>query len=1230
MSTNEVVWGVKITLASEFTQDTDIGLYTSGGESWFRWIEADMSGTSVAYKAGIIDSIPPLDEGFNGARGGDFVNLKAITLNILNTNQFYKELDDAGIGINGLRCEVIEFSKAVGGSVTETTRGYFQTSVKEWDVKNYQLPLEPSSYNRNAAMGTQVDEKTHPDAGPNDIGKTVPCTFGEMNGGIYAKMVRTLSKENTLNSATLAGYVVDGGGSKDVRPLSTHFPVLYQPMRTMPYSGLSGTFQDGERVTSAAGGNAYIASDNGSNSMTLFAVTGTFSGSVVTGLTSGAACTAGSLAVIDPDEPNLDYMIDIGLQGPLGLDGSQDPTDLYIKITDNENGLVGQFKAVDHIAHCVGLYYLVRLKQYTTVNLTPDADGNGDWIQVIQIDKEYESDIWPLEDFSDYSGTKLSRWEVEYDNLSGTFSTGEQVTGGTTGATATVEDDRDGDTLIVTKISGGFEDNEQITGSSSGATADVNGDPTREDGTPELYSYNNDARVTVDPTATTDQVVPVTSNLFEYILVPQFGYDVTGLQDNNQVTIEAWLFENEPDTMLSYFGQPIDPDTLELMRDNPSVYQSDVTVSKRIQDGLFIVSGQYAFPNASVTLTGREYVADRDDQTRCDLTLSDEDYNDATHVAEYILGVEFVLPSAPEQLKYDRAFLGLDIRSSVRPQAFNLQGDANVKAWVNKRRFIGTGTEVLDQSTYGRYYFDINNEDLVSGRIDDMLDQYFYNTRDLKNLFFYVNPVKESTIIGNEFLTIRNRELFQIDDYDRNYKIGIMFYRKLGNGGANAPLYPPLVDGVDFQQICVFFEKKIPIGEALYTTCRGRIYNDTWGSRKVPADLIDNPADQYEHACRLQSWADAGDTSVEYGKAYSSSALINVASGELSYDNLSGTFTDGEQITGGTSTATAYIHRDNGTDKMLITRVSGVFQDDEEITGGGSGATADVNGAVRRAEGGFDSPRLNDLRDRRYSYQILDYAKSWTKRFKQDMLLASWSVGYINEYGEECMAFLPKVDSDTITDSITLADVPDGMNPSGVTEPQPKDVFCEPFVRYAWNPGAKKFDGIISIKQVHRGAYSSDYTPGFGSGEGEQFWTFCHEQLWDRYHQIETPPSNLTDQYFISTYDDAKWFLTTWLDWMLVRRVTVPVYYEKGKDWHVGKHVYLTLPHQTDGVQQEAVIERIRKHRASNTCEVSLAYWVETPADFYIKDVMYTAGEGADADWKDTMDTGNTQYKDVM
>jgi len=62
--------------------------------------------------------------------------------------------------------------------------------------------------------------------------------------------------------------------------------------------------------------------------------------------------------------------------------------------------------------------------------------------------------------------------QLNYSNLNGAFQVGETVTGGTSGATGTIESDT-GSSMIIQLNSGQFQVGETITGGTSGATATV-------------------------------------------------------------------------------------------------------------------------------------------------------------------------------------------------------------------------------------------------------------------------------------------------------------------------------------------------------------------------------------------------------------------------------------------------------------------------------------------------------------------------------------------------------------------------------------------------------------------------------------------------------------------------------------------------------------------------------------------------------------------------------------
>jgi len=64
----------------------------------------------------------------------------------------------------------------------------------------------------------------------------------------------------------------------------------------------------------------------------------------------------------------------------------------------------------------------------------------------------------------------LSDAQISYSGLSGLFTLGERVTGGTSGATGEIQTDGAGELLLI-KVGGKFQDGETITGNDSGATA---------------------------------------------------------------------------------------------------------------------------------------------------------------------------------------------------------------------------------------------------------------------------------------------------------------------------------------------------------------------------------------------------------------------------------------------------------------------------------------------------------------------------------------------------------------------------------------------------------------------------------------------------------------------------------------------------------------------------------------------------------------------------------------
>jgi len=73
------------------------------------------------------------------------------------------------------------------------------------------------------------------------------------------------------------------------------------------------------------------------------------------------------------------------------------------------------------------------------------------------------------------------------------------------------------------------------------------------------------------------------------------------------------------------------------------------------------------------------------------------------------------------------------------------------------------------------------------------------------------------------------------------------------------------------------------------------------------------------------------------------SNITVTATSDFAYSSLSGTFSVGETITGGTSGSTAVVKTDDGVDGMRVNAISAAFTNGETLTGGTSGATATLD-----------------------------------------------------------------------------------------------------------------------------------------------------------------------------------------------------------------------------------------------------------------------------------------------
>jgi hypothetical protein len=431
-----------------------------------------------------------------------------------------------------------------------------------------------------------------------------------------------------------------------------------------------------------------------------------------------------------------------------------------------------------------------------------------------------------------------------------------------------------------------------------------------------------------------------------------------------------------------------------------------------------------------------------------------------------------------------------------------------------------------------------------NGEIDNIRDNYYSTPLATNDENFYKEVDTLNLLSGHEKFQLDGITTLSL--YNNLYRAGLCFKYTYGALlGTNAWCY--------IYELNVMLEKTSSIRLDMYTPFLGRIFNDTWDSRKTAADPIANPVDMIEHVLRLGNWSENQVTppAAGWGKAYADNPAINTAT----------------------------------------------------------------------TEGGFDYSGLNFVKlNGDAAFQVLSESDATGDKIIRQ-LCQEWFLGqFQNADGEESISYLPFT-GDTTT-SLTLADITPGSI-GDIIEPRQEDVFIEPFIRYDWDPARNKFNKAIRVTNTSAETFDSSYVDGLGAVEGEEIWNKC-KTLAQRFRIIYTPPSELTDLKTIKADFAAKIYLETWIEWMQKKRLPFSVPYTTGRLYFVTKHLGLTLPHQTNSVKKEVLIESLERDKNNNRVNMTVVFLDEIDETaFRVQDVPTTPN--IKDDWQDVVTTPNVE-----
>jgi hypothetical protein len=280
-------------------------------------------------------------------------------------------------------------------------------------------------------------------------------------------------------------------------------------------------------------------------------------------------------------------------------------------------------------------------------------------------------------------------------------------------------------------------------------------------------------------------------------------------------------------------------------------------------DSLIFMKEGYPFAHyGGDVIVNANQANDKISTSSADVVLSIT-FDGASHY-KYLRVLQFDLPAIPKGIDIDSIYFGIK-GSTAALHAANFPGLTSSFHVVFKRfaytqdadRIMGDKPITLAEQT----------GDTV---LDNLPSFYYSDTVTSDNSQFY----RDSVAVGGNYGDLKGYNLFKITSdinvYNTYVKGGLFSYRDAGL------ISPPDLDSLHIYEMAIIIKlKNSTISDKIYSPLSGRIFSDTWGSRKTVIDLMQKPRDLFEHFCRLQNFSDSAITQpgAGWGKGYPSGTL---------------------------------------------------------------------------------------------------------------------------------------------------------------------------------------------------------------------------------------------------------------------------------------------------------------------------------------------------------------------
>jgi hypothetical protein len=1093
---NVIVRGIKIKIVPEVAEADypALGLYQNiDGTQEIRWSEAPVVAAVQTWTSGILCQIGSISRRLNTEGGGAQEDYSGLSIVVSNGDRLILKLKELGIILNGKTAELWEFegTNTDSDSVSAVTQFVGTASYElnsAWDERFWNIEIKNNRYRRNAFFGTLVNNDpvngSYPLATDDVAGGIVPATFGkfqiEADGRVNpAKFLRTAGKQRTLINSGLSS------GGKYFTPIDQSiFPVLGNFVgvttagtKAISFVGCADKLAVGDHIKIWTG--FPDGADKEITDITLDMVT-----------VDGSNATSSTLTFIDflhkdgeDISPAPCYVLQLGLDEVGALPG--------IAYEDwPVNDMLGFMESLLN-----------------------------KWLQVIEGGAADNTSL-----IGKYKRiSKFQLFHLEYDQMLVTVAvesffektlSGASGAGGTNQAWVSICDIPfvfSGDTWPIA----GFLDS---TGNILPETAKAL----------ELYAYKSDdsflERKQYDTDPDTGKLI-ITSSMspIGFKKLAPYGYEAVSSSDRNYIIINAMMFDGDPSQLLSF-------DIFPLI--NLAKYISDTliawgkpTYQSVAGSNLYLVTLTGATVGTNTDISGNAW-CDKDDVASLSLSIILSRTPD--DIQEFFAAYSAKIDIDKIVNEYNSYFLGIN--------CFTMSGQSgetnfsNAKTHIRWRRFNGVSHEILLDANGDKYY------DLYpgGGNIINLPDFYYLNRAnpDYNSAFFYEKALsaQDRKVSGYKLFPLQG--ISSVNQLKSILDIGFLF-------GTYSGGYNTIHKQIHFNELALICQMSASISSELFALCAGRIFDDTWGTRKTAADMIVNPVDFIEHFTRLQWGGDVGDI-VEYGKAYCPNIPIKTG---------------------------ADAGLDNGSFDSAVLDEAKTFSPSWQVVDKEAAYTDVQIGSLCKT---FDLCGYTDLNGNACltTMELTDPAET---------ILFTDIIGKIGKTQE------PSIQNIYVQPYFNY-----GYNQGSKKFDRTLAVANVQAAAYlpGYTPGIDNTLFLLDPLEV---------TP-----DGEFVWNACRV-LYLKYGQIEPCPSSFSNQKMLTKYEDALKVFYKKIIGQARLRQSLSVSYGKGRYYHPGKHVKIKLPHQTLNLSIEVLIEEVKIGGYDDPVDLQVLLLEDVPTAFFFE-----------------------------